>query len=714
MVRDDEKAQIRQGMEALKRGIAGFRSRRPQLEMVATVAATLGRCRGDEDPPGDGAHIAVIEAGTGTGKSFGALVPALVMARSRGRRLVVSSSTVALQHQYAQKDAPTLQRLLPTDFSFAVAKGRRRYACTAKLLGEASDAGQLELPMGDDDDTPETAAVRRRRAIIVQLAQSFESGGWNGDRDELAIPVPEEIWSELTTDRQGCSGNRCSEFANCPFHAARQRVKQADLVIANHDLVLSALSIEVGGILPPPAETVYIFDEAHSLAAKAIEHLSARHALGGAQEWLQGAVEAVRDAVLALRLDETLLRDAVLSAMSAASELEQLRQRIDAMRAFDDKRARRFRDGQLPDWMRAGGERARQAGRGLERAFVGLRESMLQRSSSEGSLVTRVFTALGFYVGKLENLLSTWDLLLQEEGEGEIPVARWIERHDTGGVTDYLVCAAPISGSERLRRLLWKRASAVVLMSATLTSCGTFDLFLRQAGLTVYRQLQLLQVESPFDYRACARLVVPAMRADPSLAQAHTAEVIERMAQLVHSQGTLVLFASARQMRAVHAGLAEDLRRITLVQGSMPKMEMLARHRAAIDRGDRSMLFGLQSLAEGVDLPGDYCTHVVWAKLPFAVPDSPLEEARREWIEGQGRSYFMEVTVPETAQRFKQGLGRLIRTTEDRGVVTVLDNRLVTRRWGPLLMRGIPDFERVMEPSAPARRQRQREGSARG
>lgn len=699
MVHDDEKAQIREGMDALKRGIDGFRSRRPQLEMVATVATTLGRCRGDDEPAGDGDHIAVIEAGTGTGKSFGALVPALVMARSRGRRLVVSSSTVALQHQYAEKDAPTLQRLLPMGFTFAVAKGRRRYACTAKLLGEASDAGQHELYMGDDADrnSPETAAVRRRRTIILQLTESFEGERWNGDRDELAVPVPDEIWSELTTDRQGCSGNRCSEFARCPFYAARQRVKDADVVIANHDLVLSALSVDVGGVLPPPAETVYVFDEAHSLAAKAIEHMSAKHALRGAQEWLHGAVEAVRDAVLALRLDETLLRDAQLSAVNAANELEQLRQRIHAMRAFEDKRARRFKAGKLPEWMRAGGERVREAGRGLEKTFVALREAMLERAPSEGSLVTRVLGALGFYVGKLENFLAAWDLMLQEEGEGEIPVARWVELHDEGGAKDYLVCAAPISGSERLRKLLWNRASAVVLMSATLTSCGTFDLFLLQTGLTVYRGLHFLQVDSPFDYRTHAKLVIPAMKCDPTDAQAHTDEVIERMPQLVHSQGTLVLFASAKQMKAVFAGLPEQLRRITLLQGSIPKMEMLARHRAAIDRGDRSVLFGLQSMAEGVDLPGDYCTHLVWAKLPFSVPDSPLEEARREWIEGQGRSYFMEVTVPETARRFKQGLGRLIRTTDDWGVVTVLDRRLITKRWGSLLMRGIPDFERVME-----------------
>lgn len=693
MVTENEKDWIRSCMDALRNGIEGFRSRRPQLDMIATVANTLANCREKDDAPSQGEHIAVIEAGTGTGKSFGALVPALVMARSRGRRLVVSSSTVALQHQYAEKDAPTLQRLLPHGFSFAVAKGRRRYACTSKLVGEASDAGQHELDMEDETPAkPETSAARRRRTIILQLAEDFESSRWNGDRDELAVPLPDEVWSELTTDRQGCSGNRCAEFARCPFYAARQRVKDADLVIANHDLVLSALSVEVGGVLPAPSETVYVFDEAHSLAAKAIEHMSARHGLRGAQEWLSDCVDAVRDAVLALRLDEALLRDASQSADLAVHELRDLFERIHGMRAFEEKHARRFKDGTLPAWLRAGGGRARKAGRQLEKTFSVIRESLLERAASEGSLATRVLSSLGFYVGKLENFLTTWDLLLQEDEAAGVPVARWIERHDAASGEDYQVCAAPLSGSDRLRQMLWNRASAVVLMSATLTSCGTFDLFLRQSGLAVYRGLTFLQVDSPFDYRANARLVIPAMRADPSNAQAHTAEIIERLPQLVHSQGTLVLFASAKQMKTVYAAMDEPLRRITLMQGIVPKMEMLARHRAAIDRGDRSVLFGLQSMAEGVDLPRDYCTHVIWAKLPFSVPDSPLEEARREWIESQGRSSFIEVTVPETAQRFKQGLGRLLRTDDDWGVVTVLDRRLVTKKWGQLLMRGIPDF----------------------
>ena len=292
--------------------------------------------------------------------------------------------------------------------------------------------------------------------------------------------------------------------------------------------------------------------------------------------------------------------------------------------------------------------------------------------------------------------------MLADDVEGEAPVARWIELHeDSGGAPDYLVCAAPISGSDWLRGMFWNRASGAVLMSATLTSCGSFESFLRQSGLSVYRGLQLLCVESPFDYRNNATLVIPAMRADPADAAAHTQEVVERMPQLVCTRGTLVLFASAKQMREVHAQLSESLRRITLLQGSLPKSQMLDRHRAAIDRGDRSVLFGLQSLAEGVDLPRDYCTHVVCVKLPFSVPTSPLEEARREWVESQGRSSFLEIAIPEAALRLKQMLGRLIRTTDDTGVATVRDRRLVTKRWGGLLMRGLPDFEVVVEPVAP-------------
>jgi len=413
----------------------------------------------------------------------------------------VSSSTVALQHQYAKKDAPTIQRLLPLGFTFAVAKGRRRYACTAKLGAQARDAGQEELDL-EQGRAPAAAdqASRRRRTILTELAESFDARRWNGDRDELAVPVADEIWNGLTTDRQGCSGNKCGEFARCPFFAARQRVKDADLVIANHDLVLSSLKMEAGSVLPPLAQTIYVFDEAHSLAAKVVEHFSARHALRGANAWVDGAVEAVRDAVLALRLDERFLRDAVASGECVRQALGELFDHVHGTAAFEDKRARRFRDAALPDWVIDGGGRVLEGTAALQQTFSGLRQALLERAACEGSLATRVLGALGFFAVKLEHMADTWSLMLADDSQQDSPIARWVERHeDASGERDYRVCAAPISGSERLRKLLWNRASGAVLMSATLTSCGSFELFLQQSGLSRLRGVQLLQVDSPFD-----------------------------------------------------------------------------------------------------------------------------------------------------------------------------------------------------------------------
>ena len=698
MVREEEKHLIRQCVDALREGIPGFKSRRPQMEMIAAVANTLSRCRAEDEQAGNGDHLAIVEAGTGTGKSFGALVPALVMAKSRQKRLVVSSSTVALQHQYAEKDAPSLQRLVPIPFTFAVAKGRRRYACTAKLQAEGKLAGQGGLDLagergpGGDEDAP------RRVAVMRELLASFDAGRWSGDRDELPLPVVDEVWDRVTTDRQGCAGSKCPEFARCPFQAARQRVKEADLVIANHDLVLSAIDMDGASVLPPPQETIYVFDEAHSLAAKAVEHFSARHALRGAIDWLEGACNAVRDAVLGLRLDEQLIRDSRASAERIERALRDLHHRIHGTNGFEEKRARRFKSGPLPDWCETAGGQVLAAGEELQKTFASLREHVLEKAPSVGTLATQVLSVLGFYVVRLDNLVDTWQLMLAEQPEDAPPIARWIERHDEGGrPDDYLVCASPISGGDKLRKLLWNRASAAVVMSATLTSCGTFDLFLRQSGLGFFDSPAFLRVESPFDFRKNAQLVVPAMRTEPPESEQHTREVSDRLPALVETLGTLVLFTSARQMREVYAQLPEELRRVTLVQGSMPKGEMLARHRAAVDRADRSVLFGLSTFAEGVDLPGEYCTHVVIAKLPFSVPDSPLEEARREWVESRGGSPFIEITVPEAAVRLKQGLGRLLRTIHDRGRVTILDRRIVTKRWGGLLMRGMPDFEVVIE-----------------
>lgn len=757
MLGDDEQGQIRTCLDALKQRLTGFHTRRPQLEMIAAVSRALRQCRPTTLPNASvdervglassteaGGHIAVIEAGTGTGKTLGYLVPALVLARSRNKHLVVSSSTVALQEQISLKDAPALKQVfadLGLDFAFAVAKGRARYACAAKLSeialqmrqrdlqevdaptahcmassqadGEAPDVGADDLDHcgADAPQAPHAfgAPLDRKTRILRNLAVDFESGRWSGDRDDLPRSVPDAIWLEAVTDRQGCSGSRCPSFARCPYYLARQKVRDADLVIVNHSLVLASLDMDAGSVLPDPAETFYVFDEAHTLGAKVVEHLAARHALKGSAEWVAGLADAIRDVVLGLKLDAAFQRDARHNAQILSDMLLALHGQLHATRAFGDKQARRFKDNRLPDWAQSLGTQLIAAARGLRQTTLLLREQMFERAAAEPHLVQQLLANLGFFTGKLDKLIDTWTLMLAEDNAGGEPVARWVERYD--GATDvstaaakapsnvpqdYLVCASPLTGGDRLRALLWRRVSAAVVTSATLTSCGRFDLFLKQTGLRPLRGLQLLQVASPFDYANRAQLVVPPMASDPKQADRHTAEVARMLPALADTAGTLVLFASGKQMRQVHALIPEDLRQLVLMQGQLSKAEMLARHRAAIYRGERSILFGLASLAEGVDLPGELCTHVICAKLPFAVPDNPLEEARREFVESQGRSAFAELALPQASVRLQQMVGRLLRTVDDYGRVTVLDRRLVTRAWGATLLRGLPPFRRII------------------
>lgn len=669
MVSEFERETMRQCMRALRDGLNGFQTRRAQLQMIAAVAHALGSCRQDDEHAMTGQNIAVCQCGTGTGKSIAASVPALVMAKSRGKRLVISSSTIALQHQYSERDIPALQRVLPLDFTFAVAKGRRRYACTAKLFAALDDLRQQSLGLGESDEPVPGPGVEQTAPLrdLVRLAEAFEAGGWSGDRDELSMPVRDDLWETITTDRQGCSGNRCPQFATCPFYVARQRLKEVDLLIANHALVLACLQMEGRGVLPEAADTLYVFDEGHSLVTKVVEQFAARHALRGGVEWLHGLGDCLRDIVLGLQLDQALYRDARATSKDLAGDLDELCRALDRTGAFDEKATRRFKNGVIPDWTRTPGHNILARGLQLQETTAIVREQMFEKASAEPSLVTRLVSELGFFASKLENLVDTWTLMLTDDAEQGTPNARWIERTGEQGAHDYLVCASPISGADKLRRLLWSRASAAVVTSATLTSCDSFAPYLKQAGLSVYPQVRTLKVDSPFDFQRNAKLVVPWMKSDPTDANAHTEEILDLLPGLITTRGTLVLFASGKQMREVYGRLAGRLRSITLMQGTLPKMEMIARHKAAIDRGESSILFGLSSLAEGVDLPGEYCTALVIAKVPFAVPDSPLEEARSEWITSLGRSPFVEVVLPEASVKLQQVVGRLLRTITTTG-----------------------------------------------
>lgn len=692
MLTDTEKDTMRATLAALKAGIASFRPRRSQLAMIGAIANAFADCRQADDHRPPGSNIVIVEAGTGTGKSYGALIPAIVLAKSRGKHLVVSSSTTALQEQLSQKDGPALQAHMPIPFTYALAKGRARYACIAKLFDIEDAAAQAEIDIGDGQPDAAPSDEQEDIALLVPLARHFSGGTWNGDRDELRTACTDRAWSRISTDRQGCAGSKCAHFAQCPFYLARQRVKEADVIIANHDLVLAALSMDAATVLPDPAETMFVFDEAHALPAKVLDRFAARHTLHGAAQWVADIADVVRDVVLGLSLDRDFLQQARLHGVELAAHLKQLAQTIDGLHAFEEKRARRFKNGVLPDWARTIGEAILAHASALQDIMRGMREAMLDKAQAEPQLVQRLLGEIGFYFGKVDNLVDTWKLMLAPDHD-DAPTARWIEQYQsTTEHNDYLVCASPLSGGDKLCELLWRRASAAALTSATLSACGSFRLFLQQTGLSRFKDVRQLQLASPFDYRQRAQLVIPAMRSNPKHAAQHTQEVIALLPGLLQTPGTLVLFASAKQMRDVFDALPPSLQATILVQGSQPKMQIIAQHKAAIDGGGTSTIFGLASFAEGVDLPGAYCTHVILAKLPFPVPDNPLEEARREWIESQGGSAFMDITVPETGVRLLQAAGRLLRTEDDYGTLTILDKRLAATTWGRLLLKGLPPF----------------------
>ena len=250
--------------------------------------------------------------------------------------------------------------------------------------------------------------------------------------------------------------------------------------------------------------------------------------------------------------------------------------------------------------------------------------------------------------------------------------------------------ASPVLARDLLREHIWDRAAGVVITSATLSSLGTFDRLQAMTGLP--KEARYKRVESPFD-SSRAVFAIPALHAEPSDSEAHTLEIIERLPELVTGQqGILVLFSSRRQMEAVCEGLVGVLHHECLVQDTMSKNALLERHRANIDAGRASAIFGLASFAEGVDLPGAYCDHVVIAKLPFSVPDSPREAAHAELLESLGRNAFMEISVPDAALKLVQASGRLLRSEADAGRITLLDRRLQTKRYGRAILDSLPRY----------------------
>lgn len=272
-------------------------------------------------------------------------------------------------------------------------------------------------------------------------------------------------------------------------------------------------------------------------------------------------------------------------------------------------------------------------------------------------------------------------------------MACWLRLDDSGGNVDISINASPIQAAELLRDVLWGSCYAAVVTSATLRALGSFQTLQRETGIPDFAHF--MAVAGAFDYQQAAVIRVPGDAVEGNAVEQHSRDIIDRFDTLVEPRcGTLVLFSSRRQMEQVYDELSDDLQKNILIQGQYSNREMVRLHKERIDQGRTSVLMGLASFAEGVDLPGDYCRHVVIAKLPFAVPDDPLHEALSEWIEDRGGNSFFDIALPIASLRLIQACGRLLRTESDTGTVTILDKRLITKRYGAQLLNALPPFRR--------------------
>lgn len=679
-----------------------------QKMMIADIARTLGSIELDEEGIRQTqGHICVVEAGTGTGKTIAYLLATIPIAKALGKKVVVATATVALQEQIVFKDLPELKRNSELDFQFALAKGRGRYLCLSKLDRILSDfASEPMIPVIEED----WAGIDEADMGLYQnMMQTLAQGKWDGDRDNWPEELEQTRWQRVTTDHRQCTGRRCSHVRNCSFFNAREAIDDVDCVVANHDLVLADLALGGGAILPAPEDTIYIFDEAHHLPDKALNHFASHTRVSSTSRWLgqgegqwESIIEPMAEAVYFTQLAAEVPA-ALKHARQALDALyPQLEPFVEEMDTSQQRVRYRFPQGQVPEHLEAQAQT-------LKAAFAELASRLDKLNTEAGQLLEAdhtpvpqvdletVFALLGSWCARAEANLELWDSYANTKPKPNWPIARWINMLDfsggKGAGKDFELVSSPILAASTLKESLWSRCCGAVATSATLAALGSFERFRYRAGTPDDAHYGV--VPSPFNFQQAAVLAVPPGAIEAGDAAAHTDSLLTLLPQILQpKEASLVLFASRRQMQEVYEHLPEEWRERILVQGTGSKQTLLDQHRERVKNSEGSVLFGLASFAEGLDLPGDQCNHVVIAKIPFAVPDDPVEAALAEWIEAQGGNAFMQITVPDAAIKLVQACGRLLRTETDTGRVTLLDKRIITKRYGKAILNSLPPFAR--------------------